>query len=128
MFTLQIFLLLLRCLCILFTFILVVSFMDFCLLVYHFFMLVFVIILCSTIICKQVCSLHSYVFVAFVYNFNVNRCRSKIPTNIFFISGMEIVFKNFKIFIWWQTKLLTNKSTKLQRVSGESNAIYRAAQ
>ena len=42
------------CLCILFTFVLVVLFVDFCKHVYTFFMLVFVIKLSSTIICKQV--------------------------------------------------------------------------
>ena len=65
------------CFCILFTFILVVLFVDFCILIYHFFMLVFVVILSSTIICKQVCLLNCVVFVALVYNFNVKPCQSK---------------------------------------------------
>ena len=44
----------------------VVMSVYFCLLVYHYFMLVFVVILSSTIICKQV--------AAFVFNFNVKQC------------------------------------------------------
>ena len=48
-----------------FTFIIVVS------------MLAFVVILINTNICKQVCSLHCFVSVAFVYNFNVKRHKTK---------------------------------------------------
>ena len=48
----------------LFIFILVV-FVDFCSLVYHFFVLVFVVILNCTAICKQVCLLHCYGFCSF---------------------------------------------------------------
>ena len=85
------------CLCISFTLILVVLSVYFCLLVYHFFMSVFVVILSSTIICKQFCLLHCCVFVAFVYNFNVKRCKSKIPVSR---------FSNF-VTVWWFLSQLT---------------------
>ena len=47
----------------LFTFIIVMLFEYFRLLVYHVFMLVFVVILNNMIICKQVCSLHCFVLM-----------------------------------------------------------------
>ena len=34
------------------------------------------VILSSAIICKKVCLLHCFKFLAFVYNFNVNRCKT----------------------------------------------------
>ena len=45
----------------------------------------FVVILSNTIICKQVCVLHCFVFVAFVYNFIVKQCKRKTPVFRFFI-------------------------------------------
>ena len=49
-----------------------------------FFMLVFVVILSSSTICKQVCLLPSFILVTFVYNFNVKQCKSNIPASRFF--------------------------------------------
>ena len=46
-----------------------------------FLILVFVVILNSTIICKQFCLLYYFVFVAFVHNFNNKRYKSE-NTNI----------------------------------------------
>ena len=65
----------------------------FCLVVYHFFMLVFVVILSNTMICKQC---HCFVFVAFVYNFNVKQCKSKTPVLLFdnFIVGPHNILIN----------------------------------
>ena len=64
---------------ILFTFILVnvvceffFTCLQFCL------MLVFVVILSSMIICKQICLLYCFAFAVFVYNFNVKRTSIKI--------------------------------------------------
>ena len=65
------------CLCILFTFLIVVLLVYFCLLVYHFLILVFVVILSLTLMCKQVCLQYCFVFVAFVYNFNVKQWEIK---------------------------------------------------
>ena len=54
------------CCCILFPFIFMILFVYFCLLVYHFlFMLVLVVILSSTIICKQVCLVALFCFCSF---------------------------------------------------------------
>ena len=63
--------------------IVVLWYVYFCLFVYHFFMQMFVVILSSTIICKQVCLLHCFVFVAYIYNLNVQRCKSKTPVSGF---------------------------------------------
>ena len=61
-----------------FTFIIVAFVVVFLFTCFPFFMLVFVVILSSTIICKQVCLLALFShFVAFVYNFNVKRCKGK---------------------------------------------------
>ena len=72
-------LLLQSCLYILFTFNLVCLLLDFCLHVYHFFMLLFVVMLSSSVICKQVCLLQCYVFVVCVHNLKVKPCKSKTP-------------------------------------------------
>ena len=44
---------------------------------YIIFMLLFVAILSSAIICKQVCLRHCFVVVAFAYNFKMKRCKTK---------------------------------------------------
>ena len=69
--------------------------MDFCLLICHFFMLVFVVILSSTIICKQVC----FVLVASVYNFNVKQFKSKTPVFRFFSFVTSIHGKRRNFFV-----------------------------
>ena len=56
----------------------------FCLPVYHLFMMVFVVILKSTLVCKQVCLQHCFVFVVFVYNFDAKRSKCNTPVFRFF--------------------------------------------
>ena len=90
------------CLCILFTFILVMLLVYFYLLIYHFLMLLFVVILSSTIICILVCLLHCFVFVAFVYNSNVKRCKSKTQGSRFFLV-VTICFATKKISFFLKT-------------------------
>ena len=63
-----------------FSFILLVFFVVFLFYRLQFFMVVFVGVILSAIICKQV---HSFVFVAFVYNFNIKRCKGKTPDSRF---------------------------------------------
>ena len=48
-------------------------------------MLRFVVILSNTIICKQVCLLHCFIFVVFVCNYNLRHFKSKTPVSRFFI-------------------------------------------
>ena len=67
-----------------FTFILVVFVVVFLLTCVPFFMLMFVVVVSSTIICKQVCVLHCFVFLAVVYKFNVKRYKGKAPAFRFF--------------------------------------------
>ena len=81
----------------LFTLIIELLLVYFCLFVYQFFMLMFVVILNSTIICKKVSWLYSFVFVAFVYNFNIKGCKSKTPVFRFFIFILFKVLRNFNI-------------------------------
>ena len=50
-----------------------------------FFTLVFIVILSSTIICKQICGLHCFVFIALVYNFNAKQSKNNTPVSGFFI-------------------------------------------
>ena len=50
-----------------------------------FFMLVFIVILSHTIICKQVCLLHCFAFAVLVQNFNVKQCKGNRPVSGFFI-------------------------------------------
>ena len=95
-------LLLYCCLFVLFAFFLVVLFVDFCKLVHHCFMLSFLVILSSAVSCKQFCSLHFFVFVAFVYIFNVKRCKSQTPVSRLFIF----------IFICWICKRGKDKDSK----------------
>ena len=74
-----------------------------------FFMLVFVVILSCSIIFKQVCLLHCFVFVDFVYNFNVKRCKSKTPAPRFFIFiticpeyQMLLTTQSLQWSTWWR--------------------------
>ena len=60
-----------------------------------FFMLVFVIILSSTLICKQVCLPALFFCVAFIYKFNVKRCKSKtsVPRIFIFVTIFCIIVR-----------------------------------
>ena len=72
-----------------FTFIIVVLLVYYCL---PFFMLICVVIVSSTIACKQVCLLHCFGFVGFIYNFNIKRYESK-TSNIIMLSDSVSVFR-----------------------------------
>ena len=76
-------------------FLVAVLLVYFCLFVYHLFMLVFVVILTNKIICKQICLLYCFVFVAFVYNLNVKQCEYKTPVSRFFIFVTILCFQFF---------------------------------
>ena len=54
-----------------------------------FFILVFVVILSSKIICKQGCLLHYFVFVDFVYNFHVKlrKCKALVSRFLNFLTA-----------------------------------------
>ena len=70
----------------------------------------FVVILNSTIICKQVCLLHCFVFVALVYNFNVKQWKSKTPASWVFI--FVAIFRIFRLQKKKKNKYWTKWSTR----------------
>ena len=57
-----------------------------------FFMLSFIVLLLSVIICKQV---HSFVFVTFVYNCNVKRCKTEI--SVFFNFRNNVLYPSLDL-------------------------------
>ena len=61
-------------------------------------MLMHGVISSSTINCKQVSVLHCVVYVAFVYNFNVKRCKSKTSESRFSIFVTILTLMDF--YIW----------------------------
>ena len=98
------------CLCIVFKFILAVLSVYFCLLVYHFFIMVFIVILSIMNICKQVCLLQCFVFVTCIYNFNVKRCKSKTSVSWF------LVFVTIFIDIYHDIRKLSNQIHKIDYI------------